>query len=103
MTTRPSRGDRYALSALRKQRATLAAEIVQFESKLRHRKQMLMHVDATLRLLDPTIEIESIRNRRLPKHIKLFRQGELGRLILGAMRDAGGKAGYKIVTQNIKI
>jgi hypothetical protein len=90
MSTRPSRGDRYALSALRRQRATLAAEIVQLESKLRHRKQMLAHVDATLRLLDPSIEIESIRNKRLPKHIKLFRQGELGRLILGALRDGGG-------------
>jgi hypothetical protein len=40
MTTRPSRGDRYALSALRKQPATLAAEIVHIESNLRHRKQM---------------------------------------------------------------
>ena len=46
------------------------------------------HVDATLRLLDPSVEIDAIPNKRLTKRIKLFRQGELGRLILGVLRNA---------------
>jgi hypothetical protein len=41
-------------------------------------------------MLDPSIEIEAIPNKRLPKRVKLFRQGELGRLILGTLRDADG-------------
>ncbi len=51
---------------------------------------MLVHVDATLKLLDPSIEVDAIRNKRLPRRIKLFRQGELGRMILDALRRAAG-------------
>ena len=85
-----SRGDRYALSALRNRRALLAAEIVQLDRQLRSRKESLGHVDATLRLLDPSIAIDAIPNKRTVKRIRLFRQGELGRLVLGTLRDANG-------------
>ena len=88
------RGNRYALAALKDKRATIASEIVQLEQKLRHRKEMLVHVDMCLRLLDPSIVASAIPHKRLrmPKHIKLFRQGELGRLILGAIRKGQGEA-----------
>ncbi len=77
------------------------------ERQLRHRRVSLAHVDACLRLLDPATEPESLPLKRTPKHIKLFRQGELGRLdldvlgnadtpestqeIVGAILDAGGR------------
>jgi hypothetical protein len=83
-----TRGDRYALSVLKNRRATLAAEIVQLEQQIRHRKELLVHVDATLQLLDPSISIDEIPAKRLRKRIKLFRQGELGRMILDALRRA---------------
>lgn len=54
------KGNRYALSALRDKRAVLASEIVQLERQLRHRKESISHVDATLRLLDPSIETDAI-------------------------------------------
>jgi hypothetical protein len=85
------KGSRYAISALKNKRAVLAAEIVQLERQLRHRRESMQHVDACLRMLDPKLAVESIPNKRLPKHINLFRQGELGRLILGALREADGK------------
>ena len=93
-----SRGDRYALSALRNRRALLAAEIVSLERKIRHCKESLVHVDATLRLLDESIDIDAIPNKRPPKRIKLFGQGQLGRLILGALREAEGRP---LATQEI--
>lgn len=94
-----SRGDMYALNALKHKRASIASEIIQLERQLRHRKEMLVHVDATLRLLDPTIEVSSIPPKRPPQRIKLFRQGELGRMIIDAIRRAGGEASlYDIVT-----
>lgn len=97
-TTR-SRGDRYALTALRKRRAILASEIVQLEAKLRATKDSLVHVDATLRLLDPDSNPEKIPNKRQVKRIRLFRQGELGRMILDAIREAHGPIGtQQIVT-----
>lgn len=82
------KGNRYALATLKDKRATIASEIIQLERQLRHRKEMLVHVDATLRLLDPELHVEGIPNKRPVKRIKLFRQGELGRMILGALRDA---------------
>jgi len=85
------KGSRYALSALKRKRASLAAEIVQLESKLKARRDSLGHVDACLMLLDPSCAVEDIPNKRLPKRVKLFRQGELGRLILGALRQSDGK------------
>ncbi len=88
MTLDRSRGNGYALSALKNKRATLASEIVQLERQLRHRRESLVHVDACLRLLDPATEPESLPLKRMPKHIKLFRQGELGRLILDVLRNA---------------
>src|SRR5690349_11797555 len=91
MNDQSSRGDRYALSALRKRRATLAGEIVQLERQLRARRDTLVHVDATLKLLDPNYDAGTVRPKRIPQRIRLFGQGELGRLILGALREAEGE------------
>jgi hypothetical protein len=82
------KGNRYALAALKDKRATIASEIVQLERQLRHRRESLVHVDATLHILDPSITPTSIKNKRLTRRVKLFRQGELGRLILGALRES---------------
>ena len=87
MTDQTSRGDRYALSALRKRRVILAAEVIQLQSQIRARKDSLAHVDATSKLLDPEYDAGTVHPRRIPQRIRLFRQGELGRLILGALRD----------------
>lgn len=43
-------------------------------------------MDTTLQLLDPPLSIDEIPAKRLRKRIKLFRQGELGRMILDALR-----------------
>lgn len=86
------KGNRYAISALKNKRATLAAEIVQLERQVRHRKAALQNVGACLRLLDPTLPVEAIPNKRIVKHVNLFRQGELGRLIIGVLREAEGAA-----------
>jgi hypothetical protein len=78
----------YALAALKNKRSTIASEIVQLERQLRHRKELLVHVDATLKLLGPSIEVEAIPNKRPPQRVHLFRSGELGRLIIDAIRRA---------------
>lgn len=90
MTYERSRGDRYALSALRNRRASIASDIVSLERQLRHCRESLVHVDATLRLLDDSIDLDAIPTKRPIKNITLFRQGELGRLILGCLREADG-------------
>lgn len=84
------RGDRYALSALKNKRAGIASEIVELERKLRHLRESLVHVDATILLLNPDANPEAIRTKRPVRNVKLFRQGELGRMIVDALRRAGG-------------
>jgi hypothetical protein len=69
----------------------LASNIVQTERYLRHLKEALVHVDATLLLLDPGANPEAIPTKRPVKRIKLFRQGELGRMILDVLRGAPGE------------
>jgi hypothetical protein len=78
METTRSRGDRYALTALKNKRATLASEIIHFERQIRHRRKLLLHVDATLKLLNPDLDASNIPNKRISTRVKLFRQGELG-------------------------
>ena len=75
-------------SGTQRKRANLAGEIVQLERQIKSRKEALIHVDATLRILDPALVPDEIRNKKPPSHVKLFRQGELGRLILDALRNA---------------
>jgi hypothetical protein len=85
------RGNRYALSALTKRRGELTTEIATLERQLRHRKDLKGHIDATLKLLDPNVDLEKIKRRRVPdKRVKLFRAGELGRMIIDTIRRAGG-------------
>jgi hypothetical protein len=84
------KGNKYAISALKNKHATLAGEIIQLERQIRSRKASLQHVDACLKLLDPTLTVEEIPNKRIVKHVNLFRQGELSRLVMGTLREADG-------------
>ena len=78
-------GNRYALHALRDKRATLAGEIADLKKQLAWRVQQLDHVDACLTIFEPGFDPQ--------KRVKLFRQGELGRLIIDALRRAGRPLG----------
>lgn len=81
-------GNHYALAALKDKRATLAGEIADLKKQIAYRHEALAHVDACLQIMDPAIVPEAIRARRVVKRVKLFRQGELGRLIIDALRRA---------------
>lgn len=84
------KGNQYAIAALKAKRGELAGEIQRMKSMLAYRKEQLAHLDATLKLLDPNCRVETIAPKRR-RQVKLFRQGELGRAILDALRKAEGK------------
>jgi len=94
------KGNRYALHALKQKRATIASEIVQLERQLRHKRESLVHVDATLALLDPDLSPDSIPNKRI-KNINIFRSGELSRLIMSAFRESDGPLSTKEITDAV--
>lgn len=83
-------GNRYAITALKDKRASLAGEIAQLKNRLAWAESQLRHVDATLSLFDPKADPDAIPAKRPLKRVKLFRQGELNRLILDALRTADG-------------
>ena len=82
-------GNRYALAALKTQRGRLAGEIADLKKRLAWAEGQLVHVDATIHLLSPSTDTGSLPAIRPQKRIKLFRQGELGRMIIDALRRAG--------------
>lgn len=97
--------DQEALSALNYKRGTLVREISQLRQQISARQAALYHVDACIRLLDPrhrslNFIVKSNRRRRGVTPNRLFGHGELGRLILDALRRAEGKplAAAEIVT-----
>lgn len=94
-----AKGNQYALAALKDKRAVLSSEIIDLKRKIAARKAALEHVDATLRLLDPDADPDRIRPKRIPKHVNIFRSGELSRLLIDTLRRAGKPmATHEIVT-----
>lgn len=91
--TQTENGNRYALAALKDKRATLAGEIAYLKKKLAWGEDALSHIDACLRLMDPEADPSSLPAKRTYRRVKLFRQGELGRIILDALRRAGKPVG----------
>jgi hypothetical protein len=79
-------GNRYALAALKERRAAIDGEMRECERKLRHLRETLGHLDATLALFDPEGNPKAIKAKRPYKRVKLFGAGQLGRLILDALR-----------------
>ena len=86
-------GNKYALHALKDKRATLAGEIADLKKQLAWRVSQLDHVDACLTIFEPGFDPNKIGLKRPRKRVKLFRQGELGRLIIDALRRAGKPLG----------
>jgi hypothetical protein len=80
------KSNKYAMAALKNKRAVISSDIVQLERQLRFRRDSLVHLDATIRLLDPDADPEKIPNAR--RRVHLFKQGELGRAIVDTIRRA---------------
>lgn len=85
------KGNKYALAALKDKRATIAGEIEQMKRQLRHKREQLIHIDETLRILSPDYDAGSVPMKRPRRHVNLFRPGELGRTIRDVLRKAEGK------------
>lgn len=59
------------------------------ELRLRALRESLSHLDSTIRLLDPGIELSRIKPKRPHRKNNLFADGKLGRCIREVLRDAG--------------
>jgi hypothetical protein len=83
-------GNTFAITALVAQRSKISGLILDLEKELATHRASLMHLDATLKLLDPTIKIHKIRaTHRAAERSGYFAPGELSQRCQEAIRDAG--------------
>ncbi|GJL94683.1 MAG: hypothetical protein DHS20C05_10880 [Hyphococcus sp.] len=91
--------NKYALAALKDKRAGFAGEIIDFKKKIKWREDQIRHIDATIDVFEPGFDVDTVRPKRPRKRVKLFKQGELGRMIMDALRRAGKPiTTYEVVT-----
>lgn len=76
----------HVVTALIKKRSDLAAEIEQLQNKLKQTVIQLDHVEATLRIFKPDIDLGEVMPRRVPTAHHAFR-GEMSRIILETLRQ----------------
>ena len=91
----------HVIGALRNKRAELAGVVSQLERQLSRQQADLTHLDATLRLFDPTIRVTEIRPRRQYMRNTWFRHGECLRLIYDVLREAGQPVTTRDFTERI--
>ena len=79
--------EQHVVTALIRKRAEIAGQLEAAQNTARQLIIDLDHVDATLRLYVPDIDLEEIKPKPLPPRHAAFR-GEVSRLILEALRVA---------------
>ncbi|HEV2160768.1 MAG TPA: hypothetical protein VGR52_00835 [Stellaceae bacterium] len=78
----------HVLGGLIRKRKEIAGQIEDAQLKLRQAIIDLDNLDCAIRLFDPEIDLEEIRPSPLPPRHSAYK-GEMSRIILGALRDAG--------------
>jgi hypothetical protein len=81
--------DPHVISALREKRAIVSGLIEKLERKLEQHRADLTHIDGVLRLFQPDRDPGEIKPKRSYRRTRYFAKGELSRLVLEALRDAG--------------
>lgn len=81
----------FAIPALKEKRAQIAGRVISLKKQIARHNKELASLDATIALFDPSCRVGSIKPRNARKRSKLFKLGELGRLIMDALRRAEGR------------
>lgn len=78
----------HAVTALREKRGELAGQIDALQDQLRQAFIDMDHIDATLRMFVPDIELDEIKPKPLPPRHRAFK-GQVTRAILAMLRTDG--------------
>ena len=82
-----SMAEPHVLTGLIAKRAEIAGQIEHTQDKLRQLVIDLDHIDASIHIFDPSIELQEIKSRPVPPKHHAFR-GEVTRIVLTALRNA---------------
>lgn len=94
-------GVSFVISGLVSKRSELAGLIEQHVREIDRLDALLRHVDATLKLFDPELDLRSLPPKRFREENRIFRQGESSRLILDVLREADGPLNTVVIAQRI--
>src|ERR1700722_1262448 len=80
----------HAVAALVNKRAEIAGLILDFERQAEQHRRAILHIDATLKLLDPDIKLHAIRvKHRAAERSSYFAPGEISARCKDMLREAG--------------
>ena len=89
----------HVVSGLVAKRSELAGQLEHYRRELHRLADELSHVDATIRLFDPTYDLGGIRARKRGHRNQWFGPGECQRLVLEVLRDALEPLSGRALTQ----
>ena len=87
------------VSGLVSKRAELVGEVEHYRRELQRLAAELGHVDATIRLFDPSYDLSGIRARKRGHRTQWFGPGECQRLVLEVLRAAPEPLSGSALTQ----
>lgn len=96
----PDKALPHVVTGLIAKRAELAGVIEHLQAKVRQATVELDHVEATLRIFQPDIDLMAIGVRPVPPAHHAFR-GETSRIVLAAIREAGRPIDTTAITERV--
>ena len=82
-------GQTHIISGLVTKRAEIDGQIIARLAEIKDLKQVLHHLDRTIKVFSPEFDLRTIRATRTNTRNALFAHGEAQRLVLGVMREYG--------------
>ena len=82
-------GQTHIISGLVTKRAEIDGQIITRLAEIKDLKQVLHHLDRTIKVFSPEFDLRTIRATRTNTRNALFAHGEAQRLVLGVMREHG--------------
>lgn len=82
----------HVLSGLIAKRSEIAGLVAHHQQQIARLSSALQHLDATLKLFDPEIDLRTLRIKEHRKRNSYFKPGECQRMVLDIFREAQGAA-----------
>ena len=96
----PDKALPHVVTGLIAKRAEIAGQIEHLQAELKAKVCELDHVEATLRIFDPEMDMAALGARKVPPAHHAFR-GEVSRIILEALRTAGRPLSTTDLTERV--
>ena len=94
-------GQTHIVSGLVTKRAEIDGQIIARLAEIKDLKQVLHHLDRTIKVFSPEFDLRTIRATRTNTRNALFAHGEAQRLVLGVMREHGEAVTSRQITDSI--